>query len=61
MLVALNRVSLMPSCSPVALTCGPNYLCSTATDTVLPNVVCATDECTDAECCEPGERPISLW
>ena len=43
-----------------ALTCGSDYVCAASTDTVLPDVVCATDECIDSECCEPGERPFIL-
>ena len=57
-------LSLSPSLcssSAVALTCGSDYSCATSTDTVLPDVVCAAGECTDAECCEPGERiPTAL-
>eukprot|EP00903_Cladosiphon_okamuranus_P006435 g6296.t1 len=35
-----------------ALTCGSDYSCASATDTVLPDEVCSLGTCTDADCCE---------
>ena len=63
-LFAPDHASLAPSWQPssaAALTCGPDYSCDSATDTVLPDVVCATDECSDEECCEPGEQSASVF
>ena len=63
MLVAPAVVTFSPSScssSAAALTCGSDYACATSTDTVLPDVVCATDECTDAECCEPGKHAVAV-
>ena len=54
--ISLASLSLSwQSFSAAVLTCGSDFPCTTATDTVLPDVVCATGECTDAECCEAGE------
>ncbi|CAN0391436.1 unnamed protein product, partial [Pylaiella littoralis] len=46
-----------PTGSPTVFTCGSDYACATATDTVLEDAVCRTYPCSDDDCCEPGTTP----
>ncbi|CAN0148641.1 unnamed protein product, partial [Scytosiphon promiscuus] len=52
-MLAWVKANCAASCPGAEVTCGTDYPCPGATDTVLPDAVCSSGTCTDEECCEP--------